>query len=348
MAKPSYSKSKSPSYTDFHSLIPKFKKQDSTPTSIRSLLKSIDLNPVIALEYESSLILKQTYASLVDTIKTKLPEMQVIKIQGDTLNADKILDELCVNICTKTFFASDTLYLIADAKKLKDKSLEKLISAGETSENSWCIISMDSIPQNKLWKGLFDATSTFSLKNPTGDKLSSWVSKQAKDFQLDSINPDAISYLIQEHEGHPEKISLTLDKASLLLPIGATLDLSSLKNILLKGMHKDVFDLFNAIAKKDRLLTSLILDRVIDEGSHPLQIVALISKSLRSVAGALSKTKEVSPDISNPWMLKKLPINLFSEERAVHGLKILAELDSGLKGRNYGEEEFLSAKLLSI
>jgi len=188
----------------------------------------------------------------------------------------------------------------------------------------------------------------FSIKNPTGDKLGSWISKQAKSFELESIHPDATNYLIQEHESNPEKINSTLDKASLLLPVGASLDMENLKNILHKGMHRDVFDLFNAIAKKDRLLTSLILDRVIDEGSHPLQIVALISKSMRSVAGALSKTKESAPDISNPWMLKKLPMSAFPPQRVINGLRILSELDSGLKGRNYGEKEFLNAKLLSI
>ncbi len=348
MAKPSYSKSKSPSFTDFLSLIPKIRKATDQASSLKALLTASDINPVIAVEYESFLILKQTFDSLFSALKNKLPEVQLVRIQGDTLNSDKALDELCINICTQTFFASDILYLIADGKKLKDKSIEKLIAAGKTSENSWCIISVDSIPQNKLWKSLFSGQGTFSLENPTGDRLRKWIAKQAQTLGLESIDAEATNYLIQEHESNPEKIHTTLDKASLLLPIGAPLQLDSLKTILQKGMHKDIFDLFNAIAKKDRLLTSLILDRVLNEGSHPLQVVALISKSLRSVAGALSRTTETSSDISNPWMLKKLPINLFSEARVVNGLKILAELDSGLKGRNYGEEEFLSSKLLSI
>lgn len=348
MAKPDYTKKKTSSYADFTEIVSKIKKHEGQTDSLRTLLDKNKIRPLLALEFTSGLILRQTLKSLERSIKTILPTLEVIKISGESLNSEKNVDELCVNLCSQTFFASDTLYIISENKKLKDKSLDKILAASERSENAWCIITLETIPQNKSWKEAFPLSCTFSVHKPEGEKLHRWVQKQAKETGIESIEDQAINYLVEELEGSPEKIFQILEKASLLIPIGSNLTLELLGQVLQKGMHKDVFDLLNAIAKKDRLLTSLILDRVLNEGSHPLQIVALISKNLRSIAGALSKTKEVSADISNPWMLKKLPLNLFSAERVRNGIRILSELDSGLKGRNYNEEEFLYSKLLSI
>lgn len=348
MAKPDYTKKKTSSFTDFSEVLYKIKKSENHTDSLRSILDKNKIRPLLALEYKSSLILRQTLKTLEHSLKKLIPTLEVIRISGESLNSEKNVDELCVNLCSQTFFATDTLYIISENKKLKDKSLDKILAASERSENAWSIMTLENIPQNKTWKEAFPTSSTFSVHNPTGEILRKWVQKEVKETGISSIEEDAITYLIEELESSPEKIYQTLEKASLLIPLHSVLSLDLLTQVLQKGMHKDVFDLFNAIAKKDRLLTSLILDRVLNEGSHPLQIVALISKSLRSIAGALSKTKEVSADISNPWMLKKLPMNAFPPERVINGLRILSELDSGLKGRNFSEEEFLYSKLLSI
>ncbi len=84
---------------------------------------------------------------------------------------------------------------------------------------------------------------------------------------------------------------------------------------------------------------------------HPLQILALLSKSLRSLTAQSSPSgTKAHGDISNPWILKNIPKSkrLFNKRDLLSSLSLTAKLDSDLKGSKRAPEALLEDLVLKI
>jgi DNA polymerase III delta subunit len=176
--------------------------------------------------------------------------------------------------------------------------------------------------------------------------------QEAKKRGVKGISTEGLMYLVNDVSTNLETLDQIIEKASLLINSEKEINLETLKKVSEASINKDTFELFNAIAKKDHLAADLILNSILQSGTHPLQILGFFNKAIKSIVIKNSKSSSTEPiyfpDLNNAWFVKKLSPERFSKERLQKALKILAELDSDIKGKNYSENGSLHSKLVYI
>ncbi len=321
--------------------------------TLNQRLHEFGVPPVIIIESDSLVRLQQAIASIEllinqDLVKKGQKALTKVRFQGESLSSESKLSELIIHLNSRDFFSTASLVILQEPGKLKEKSFDSFFNAARKCEDSLTIIVFKTLPILKIWKEIFKEFTPYSIKKMPLANLIKWIERQAKLKGLSGITAEAAEFLAKELEESVDLIDQALDKISLSSKLDALIDLEAVKKLYTAGVHKDSFSLFQSIAKKDLLLSELILDELLDTGMHPLQLTGFISKCIRVIATNKTKSASLSSDLSNQWFLRNLPSASFSESRLKDALKILAEIDQDIKGKNYGEEQLLKSRIINI
>ncbi len=319
---------------------------------LSAVAKYLGTQQSIIIESESPYRIRKLCDLFTERLSSCIPELEVERYSASDLSNEKKLSSLLFSCDSDSLFAKAKVLIINEAEILKVAQIARILPIFPIKTKIFLIFQCKKIPTSENWKKLRGMSSICPLAPFTPSDLGKWIHQEARKRGTLGISPEGRNYLVNEVACSIEMLDHIIEKACLLSDEGSEISLETLQKVSETSLQKDSFDLFSAIAKKDTLAAQIILHSILQNGTHPLQILGFFNKAIKSIIIGKSKTSKNDPvyfaDLNNSWFFKKLHPEKFSRERLGNALKILAELDSDMKGRNFGENDCLQSKLVFI
>ena len=193
-----------------------------------------------------------------------------------------------------------------------------------------------------------------SFITPKGAALEQWVTKRAEATGA-SITPEATRLLIELIGDNLRLLALEVEKLSVYVGRGGRIGVEQARTLTPEVSQSRIFDLTDALARRDRSRALALLHELLANGEHPLGIVALTAAQTRALiqVKSLSERGMRSPQIAQvagmaPFVVdKSLPLARqfsFAQLEAAH--RALLDTDIALKSSRMSPE--LALDLLTI
>lgn len=245
---------------------------------------------------------------------------------GSTLTAAKHLEPILQALQTPSLFNSLTVITVLDSDTIRKAIAEPLAAALEKPSSSvFVILLAKSINQKTpLLTRLRNSALIVELDELKGPTLERWIAKEAKQHAIKLSTP-ALRLLTDIYGNDCLAISQELEKLSLLSDPNQEVSAKDVEGIIFKAREHTSFELFSQIAKKNAVASLRLTEDLLNQGLHPLQLSAFLSRTFQSA---------LVPETLNPWMKRNLSSALtnLSETRTLSALTVVRDLDLALKG----------------
>ncbi len=311
------------------------------------LLSSGGLSPVVVFTGEESYFAERAVEEIRKTLPDSSDNINYIVFYGDSSSGKEIAD----NASTYPMFSKKKLVVLKNAEKLPAKELPPLESYIESpSPLTTLVLIFTDGKKPKLGGG--KNTSRFDFSLGKGNAVSA-VREEARKLGYDITKPgaDMLISLVGEdmQEIHSELLKLTLYKGD-----SGTIGPEEIENMTRKTKFADIYQLINAISKKDKRSAHRVLAELEAAGEEPLSILGLINWRFRLIWRAKELIDKKTPRAE---MLKELKVSSgqfyylsedlkkFTYEDIVRIMGALSECDSRLK-LSYVPKSFVLTKLV--
>lgn len=174
---------------------------------------------------------------------------------------------------------------------------------------------------------------------PRGPQLEDWVARRAASHNA-KLAPDAARLLTGEVGDNLRLLALEIEKLATYVGAGGTIRVEDVRALTPASRQAKVFDLTDALARRDRKRSLALLHELLAAGESPLGIVALTAFQTRSLlqVKTLAERGLPAPRIAQtagmaPYVVEKtLPLARqfsFAQLEAAH--RSLLEVDTALK-----------------
>lgn len=255
---------------------------------------------------------------------------------GSELSSAKKVKELQLSLISTSLFSKSELIVLFGADEIKAAAAKPLIEFLKAHKTLSSFLVMTA--RKKKSKLLEMARTSVTVDELEGNKLGRWIEKEAKRAGAAGIESDAIKALVQCYGNDLLTLSQELAKLSLLSE--GKLNKELVLEMATKRPERTSFELLTQIAAKKIPQALHLTEELLRQGVHPLQLNAFLSKAFRTMLLARSSrpaAKELEglgKDLMNPWFMKRLPSERFTETCLQRCLNILAKLDFQLKDGN--------------
>ena len=174
---------------------------------------------------------------------------------------------------------------------------------------------------------------------PKGAQLDTWLRARAKDRQAE-ITPEACHVLVESVGENTRLLASEIDKLSAYVGVGGSIGVAEVRLLTPVERQAVIFDLTDAMARRDRSRALALLHELLAGGEAPLGIVALTAFQTRALmqVKTLAEMGMRSSQIAQtagmaPFVVEKtLPLArqfTFAQLEAAH--RALLEIDTALK-----------------
>lgn len=270
----------------------------------------------------------------IDTIidKNKLDENNISKYDLEISTIENVIEDLDtislfnekkIVICYNINFINNDEILI---KYLNNKNDNILIMT--------CISSLDS--RKKLTK---EINSTAKVIDLTKTDLSKYVKETLNDYEITNID---IMLLIDYCNNDYNKLSNELQKLMMYKLDTKTITEKDIKKIVKKGLDKTIFDLTNAINRKDAKGAFEVYYELLNNNEDELKILNILATNFKIMYKIkeliFDKTDDEAIAILNihPYRFKILKQEGFKYDKdaLLNYIKELSDIDIGIKSGN--------------
>jgi len=259
-----------------------------------------------------------------------------ISVYEDDFQIDKIKND----ISSLPFLADKRLIIFKNLLKTKDKNLKDIILA-ELEKNTDDIVLVfyeAGLPDKResLYKKL--SKEKFKEEFPLLDpgSLLRWMKKEVEE-KGGSISHSALSILASFVGNDLWQMEQELNK---LLSFTKNIDEDAVKELIKKEAKGNIFDLVDAVGKRDYKTSALKLHELLESGENEILILTMLVRQIRIIIQSkeLIEKGQREMDISkalacHPFVVKKAVIQSgnFTFEELKDIYKMLLETDHSLK-----------------
>ncbi len=253
-----------------------------------------------------------------------------------------------------SLFAKSCCVALYETEGLRSGGVEQLVNALtlKRSQSFFIIVSTADGKANKLLDALNGEYLTVAVPALEGAQLAKWSQKELERCgHRGGIELAALEVLVRSFGENSRRLSGEISKLSLLVSQDRSITVSDVEELLLQKAEHNTFSLIELMAAKSTKRALSVLHSLYEQGMHPLQIISLVSKGLRSILAAKNPSSaKLHSDISNPWILKNIPQSkrLFSEGDLKVALQAIGKLDSDFKGSKRESEELLEDFVVNL
>ncbi|MEO7000852.1 MAG: DNA polymerase III subunit delta [Ktedonobacterales bacterium] len=174
---------------------------------------------------------------------------------------------------------------------------------------------------------------------PKGAQLDAWLRARAKDRQTE-ITPEACRLLVESVGDNTRLLASEIDKLSAYVGVGGKIGVAEVRLLTPIERQLVIFDLTDAIARRDRSRALALLHEFLDNGQSQFGIIGLIASQTRALmqvktlaemgmhSGQIAQTAGMAPFVVE----KNLTLSrqfTFAQLEAAH--RALLEIDTALK-----------------
>ncbi|GCE48533.1 DNA polymerase III delta subunit [Thermosporothrix hazakensis] len=191
---------------------------------------------------------------------------------------------------------------------------------------------------------------------PKGNALESWIKQRAKSVGV-SITPDAVSLLANFIGNQLRLLANEIDKLATYVGDNGTITVSEIEKLSAQVQEAKVFDLTDALARRNRKQALNILHDLLSDGEPPIKLISLIISQVRSLLlvkelahkgmrdGQIASTLGMAPFIAKKTLGQ---VNNFTPQQLENTYRKLLETDAALKRSRLTPEMALDMLILSF
>jgi len=323
-------------------------KNKSANISLENDISSGNINPVYVFTGDQVLLMEKALGDIKSSLLPGGDDMNYIIFHGDASKSKDIID----TASTYPMFASKKLIAVKGAEKLPAKELSHIDEYLESPAGFSCLVLLYGDGKKPKLKNKKNAAFIdFTLKK--GNAIS-MVRSEAKSLGYD-ISAPAAQTLVSLVGEDLKNISNELMKITLYCGDRKRIEAEDVENLTIKTSHGDIFQLINAIGKRDKRSMHIALLDLEKRGEEPLSILSRITWRFRLIWRAKELIENKIPKAEMLRELKLSPGMFYyiSEEQKKfsHGeiIKImdaLSQCDKKLK-ISYVPKSFVLTKLVA-
>jgi DNA polymerase-3 subunit delta len=281
--------------------------------------------PVLVFTGDQSYLIDMAVAELREKLLGPAGDVNYIVFSGESASGKEIAD----TASTYPMFSKKKLVVVKNADKLSAKELKTLEPYLESPSPSACLVLVFGEGKKpKLGGGKNAASFDFSLEK--GGAVSAAREEARKlGYDITRAGADALIGLVGEdlQEIHNELVKISIYKGD-----KKTIDPEDVEALTKKTKFADIYQLINAISRRDKRTAHRVLGELEAAGEEPLSILGLISWRFRLI-----------------WRAKELQEKRLGQSEMLKELKIspgqLYYLSEDLKKFTYGDIERIMGAL---
>ena len=289
-------------------------------------------------------IMKKTNVSNEDIVRMDLNESSVssLLIEAGSVN---MFSNKKIIICYNSNFLSAS-------KQISDDETKELTKYLENSFNDVIIIFVcneEKLDQRKkITKQVSEVTECNKIES---FKLSSYLKDYIKNKNYD-ISSSNIELIISKVGYDLSNLINEVDKLLLYKGDNHSITKEDVEEVITNNIENNVFDLSNAILKKEKEKIMKLYNDLIKIGEDPIKIIIILSNQYRLILqvklmrkSGYSETEIINTLKEHPYRIKLAMNSNFSIETLKKALLDLSDLDyrivTGKVDKNFGLEMFL-------
>lgn len=193
------------------------------------------------------------------------------------------LGEILDCLRTPSMFAPWRLVVVDEGEKFKKKDWEGIKKYLEgRPQKETLIVFTDS---SKTDFHLPSSAAVIECKKLYPRQVLGWLNMEASHQKI-PISREAASFLVDCVGTDLGEISQTLQKLTLFVGNQRLINLQDVEKAVARTAQKNLFDLTNAIGRRELRSALKQLDQILDQGEEPLKTLALIARHFRLLARA--------------------------------------------------------------
>jgi DNA polymerase-3 subunit delta len=266
-------------------------------------------------------------------------------VYGDETDARELLG-LCE---TLPVFAERRLVVVRDVGALRAKETERLLPYLQAPvETTSLVLTGEKVDGRvKFFQALKAAAVTVDCSPLDARSVPAWLQEQAQSLGL-RLDDAACEALLEASSNNLSVMRRELEKlAAYLLPktAVAVADIEAVRGADTGGT---VWDLLEALGRKDRTKALRALAKVVDAGEPPLRLLGLLAAHWRQVWKAKEQLARRVPEAGLARVLGVPPFRIrglvqqarvYSDEDLARSFGLFRAADSQLKGEGRGNEK---------
>lgn len=334
-------------------------KKSTQNDNIETLLKNINdsgvLSPVL-ITGDEDVRIKRLITWFRDSVFGQNSTLQCV--HSSTVSNEKTLSNLLTSLANMSIFADYRAVAILDVDSLKVALLD-ILASYMTKHSSDVVLFLTAKPLSSkkrtasLDTVINNCRTIVNLNSLTPFALKNWVRAEFKRAGASqNINDDALDLLISLHVNKLHGNSLNalvqeVAKLSLVAPHNTNITLQMVRQTSWGSPEKTSFQLIHLIANRDLIKSLATLHDLLNQGQHPLQLSAFLSRAFRTMLAQISlvntSNSNLHSDLNNAWFVKNLQpaIRSFTMPNIKKSLIALKRLDEELKSSNFPAEHLM-------
>ncbi len=257
---------------------------------------------------------------------------------GQGLDADRVLTAAA----TLPLLAPRRLVIVRRIDAMDAAALARLADylAAPVPETCLVLTAAKIDRRRELYAALVRMNAWVDCSPLPPRQLPGWIRARAQTLGLE-LADDAIAYLAERGGGGLTGLATELTKLSTAAGSAARLDLERVIALCGGPVGASVFDWIRAIGERKPGPALVILDRLLDAGDVPLQLLGFLARQFRQfwIAQALLRQGQTEPDLMRELGVPRFAAGAiarqargYREDELRWALGRLAETDAGLKG----------------
>jgi DNA polymerase-3 subunit delta len=305
----------------------------------REKTKIDDLKPVYLIYGDEQLLLDEA----VMRLKNSVAQEADLSFNYGQFFGDKDSVAAVIQAAeTLPFMSHKRLVLVKDADKFASSDITVLTKyLGDPSPFTCLVLVAGDVKKTSpLYKAVEKKGQVFEYKLSSKNEYPNWVKKR---FRSNGkfITDKAARFLIESVGYNLYRLNSEIEKISLFYTDEAGINEENISNLVCEFSEKNIFDMVDAIGKRDKNNAFLLLKCLMEKGNNPPQLIFfMIVRQFR----LLLKTKSlldrgltdqaISKELKIPFFVAKKyreQCRNFSLEKLRIIYKLLAEVDLALK-----------------
>lgn len=242
---------------------------------------------------------------------------------------------------SSNIIANQYINRICENKNLNRKVIEKIEDipdASFTIDDNLYIIYSDKDESNEGHNNCIVLCK--SSKNKNNVKIPKIVDWQITDYVLDKVkglSEDEINWLLPQYNGNYFRLLSDIDKIK-IFPESAQKNI--FHQILEEGQLKDIsnltiWDLTNAITRKDTKMITEVLKVINYIDIEPLGLITTLYRSFKNVINVSMNPNATAEELGltgkQYFVIKKYNCNIYSKEKLIQIMKLLTDMEYRFK-----------------
>ncbi len=326
-----------------------------TPAELNRAIAERRIPPLLFFYGEETFLLEQALARLRDALlPTDVRDFNLSLFRGREAAADVVLDT------ARTFpvFHSHRLVLLREVQELPASTLDAFLPylASPSPETVLLLVADKIDSRRKFFQEFKKHGELVEFKRLYDNQIPAFVQERCR-AEGRSFTEEALALFCRRTGNGLQEIAGELEKLTTYLGERTLIDVADVSAVVTASRTESVFDLTNALGRRDPSAALRLLARLLEEGTVPLVLLTMVARHFRQLWQAREcldqqvPSRDIARRISiNPYFVDGIvsQARSFPAERYPKVFELLLEADLALKSCGAHPDAMLERLVLDI